>query len=471
MTATGLMADIGAAWADPLPVAEDNASEPTFTTGLFSSSRSALLGDLGRFRTVIGKYGLTLGITETSEIFGNVTGGVRQGADYDGLTTAILQLDTLKAFGLAGGLVNISAFQIHGTNLSAKNLLALQTVSGIEANRSSRLWEVWYQQAFSDGRFDIKVGQQSADQEFITSINSALFANTMMGWPLLPSYDQYAGGPAYPLSSLAIRLRAQITPTLTSLIAVYDDNPPGEPFDDDSQTRGIEAAGLKFNLKTGALFFGELQYALNQPTPGAVETTENAGLPGTYKIGFWADTASYPSQSTDSLGLSLANPASTGLAASKRGNFSLYGVIDQVIWKPDYTDAKALSIFVRAMGAPSDRNLISFSLNGGLTLKGPLKGRDNDTVGIGVGYGRVSSGAQALDAATAYYAGPGVYSPVRTSETFIEATYQYQIASWWQLQPDVQYIFNPGGGIVNPLVSTEKVQNEMILGLRTNITF
>ena len=201
--------EIAPARADPPPSATENASDqptvtdPTFTTGLFSSSRATLLGDLGGFRSALARYGLTLGVTETSEVFGNTTGGIRQSAYYEGLTTATLQLDTLKAFGLVGGTVNVSAFQIHGSSLSFKNLLALQTVSGIAANRATRLWEAWYDQVFFDGRLDVRLGQQSADQEFITSTGSALFENTMMGWPLLPSYDQYAGGPA--LSAVVAR--------------------------------------------------------------------------------------------------------------------------------------------------------------------------------------------------------------------------------------------------------------------------
>ena len=469
--------EIAPARADPPPIATENASDqptvtdPTFTTGLFSSSRATLLGDLGGFRSALARYGLTLGVTETSEVFGNTTGGIRQSAYYEGLTTATLQLDTLKAFGLVGGTVNVSAFQIHGSSLSFKNLLALQTVSGIAANRATRLWEAWYDQVFFDGRLDVKLGQQSADQEFITSTGSALFENTMMGWPLLPSYDQYAGGPAYPLSSLAVRLKGQVTPNLTVLAAVFNDNPPGGPFADDSQTRGIEAAGLRFNLNTGALFFTELQYAVNQPAAGTVDKGENLGLPGVYKLGAWFDTASFPDQAYAGNGLTLADPANAGVARNDHTNFSVYGVFDQTVWRPNYTEPRALAIFARVMGAPGDRNLIEFSLNTGVTLKAPFAGRDADSVGLGVGYGKLGSGARANDQNVAFYAGPYAFSPIRSSETFIEATYQYQVAPWWQIQPDFQYVFNPGGGIIDPRDPVQKVKNETVFGLRTNITF
>ncbi len=457
--------DSGASQASAIP------PDPTFTTGLFSGSRATLLGDAGGLRTLLGNFGVTLSVTEVSEVLGNATGGVKQGADYDGLTTATLQLDTLRAFGLQGGLFNVSALQIHGANLSANNLLTLQTASGIEANPATRLWELWYQQSFMNGAFDIKIGQQSVDQEFIASQNSALFVNTMMGWPLVPSVNLYAGGPAYPLSSLGVRIRSEIYPHFTALLGVYDDNPPGGPFDDDSQTRGPEASGTRFSLKTGALIMGELQYAYNLPSLGEIAHEDDRGLPGLYKLGFWYDTGMFYNQRVDTMGLSLADPASSGTALGERGNFSIYGVFDQVVYRPDPTEPRAVSIFARLMGSPSDRNLIQFSVNSGITLKAPFEGRDNDTVGLGFGYGRLSGGVTALNGDTVNFGGPAWYTPIRTEETFIEATYQYQIAPWWNVQPDFQYVFRPGGGIPNPNNPTQRVGDEAVFGARTTITF
>jgi porin len=450
---------------------QSTSAQPDFMTGLFSSSRTTLLGDAGGLRTFLGKYGISFSLYEESEVFGNATGGIRQGAAYDGVTTPTVQLDTSKAFGWTGGLFEASAFQIHGDNLSAENLLVLQTVSGLEAMRSTRLWELWYQQSFNNGAFDIKAGQQSLDQEFISSTNSLLFLNTMMGWPLVPSEDLYAGGPAYPLSSLGVRIHGQIARNVTGLLGVFNDNPPGGPFDDDSQTRGPEAYGVRFNLNTGALFIGELQYALNLPSTGDVVKADNKGLPGTYKLGFWYDTAPFPDQQFGTDGLSLANPASNGIAAQHPGNFSFYGIFDQVVYQPDPSAARAVSVFARLMGAPGDRNLISFSVNGGVTLKAPFEGRDGDIVGLGFGYGQISDGARGFDEAAAFYAPPGALSPIRSSETFIEAFYQIQLAPWWQLQPDFQYIFNPSGGIVNPLNPMQLLGDEAVFGARTTISF
>ena len=446
--------------------AEDNSSGPVGSIW----TRSNLLGEIGGLRPFLGIYGITLGLSETSEVFGNATGGIHQGADYDGLTTMNLAIDTNRAFGLEGGTFNISAFQIHGRSLSADNLGTLQTASGIEATRSTRLWELWYQQTLFNGAADVKIGQQSLDQEFYVSSGSSLFINTMMGWPLIPSVDQYAGGPAYPLSSLGVRLRVQPTGNITVLGGVFDDNPPGGPFNDDSQIRGAEQSGAAFNLNTGALVYGEIQYALNQPATGDMALTpESSGLPGLYKLGAWFDSGAFPDQRFDNSGLPLASPDSSGAAQMRRHNYSIYGVADQTVWRPANDSARSVSLFARIMGAPSDRNLVDFSANGGVTMKAPFLKRPNDTAGVGFGVGRLSTNATGFDQDVATFTQTSY--PKRSTETFIEVTYQYQIAPWWQVQPDFQYVFLPGGGVQNPLNTADRIGNEAVFGVRTNVTF
>ena len=434
-------------------------------------TRSTLLGDMYGLRPWLGDYGITVGAQETSEVLGNVTGGTRRGADYDGLTLLSLGLDTEKAFGWKDGTFNISALQIHGRNLSTDTLDNIQTPSGIEANRATRLWELWYDQSFGDTT-DLKVGQQSIDQEFMVSTYSGTFINTMMGWPTVPSYDLYAGGPAYPLASLGVRARAMPLRNLTVLGGVFDDNPPGGSFDDNSQVRGAEQSGAAFNAGTGALFITELQYAINQPVEGDVVRPGDGppGLPGTYKIGAWVDTGrGFLDQRFGSDGRSLADPKSNGDPRHRPDNYSVYAVIDQLVWRPDPSGARALGVFARVMGAPSDRNFISFSLNTGLVLKAPFAGRDNDSIGIGYGLAKVSGRASELDQDTAAFS--FMPTPVRSSESFLELTYQFQAAPWWLIQPDAQYVFTPGGGIADPARPGRRIGNEAILGLRTNITF
>ncbi|MFL9963700.1 carbohydrate porin [Paraburkholderia sediminicola] len=457
----------GAAIAEPNPDATPEAPEADLNIKATQTSqwtgfwnREQMLGDMGGLRPWLGKYGVTFSLTETSEVLANLRGGLARGADYDGLTTAAVQMDTQKAFGLPGGLFNVSALQIHGANLSANKLGTLNTASGIEADDATRLWELWYQQSFLNKRVDVKIGQQSIDQEFITSAYSALFLNTMFGWPALPSYDMPSGGPAYPLAGLGVRVRGQITPSLTALAGVFSGDPLGNNPDNMS--------GTNFNLHNGALWIGELQYAINQPAEGEMVGAGSNGLPGTYKIGVWYNSNSFADQRFDNNGLSLANPASTGIAANHHGNYSIYAVADQMVWRPDPDEPRSLGVFARVMGGPGDRNLVSIAANLGVVLKAPFAGRDNDSVGLALTYIKVRNHVNGLDQDFRAFTG-GPYG-VRTSETTLEATYQYQVNPWWQLQADAQYTFNAGAG-QNPNDPTQPLRNTFVVGVRTNVTF
>ena len=312
-------------------VAQTTSQNQPAPTGFWD--RSNLLGDMDGLRTTLGNYGITLGLQDTETLLGNVSGGLKQGATMQGVTTATLAIDTQKAFGLPGGTINVSALQIHGRSLSPYYLDDLQTANGTEADNATRLWEFWYDQSFAKGAFDLKLGQQSIDQEFMVSRYSALFVNTTAGWPMLPSADLYAGGPAYPLSSLGIRGLVRPASNLTILAGVFDDNPPGGAFADDPQS--ADGGGVRFNLNTGALFIAEAQLAASP-----------IGLPGTYKLGFWYDTASFPDQAFDDQGNSLASPASNGVPTEHRA------IIASMAW------------WIRPSGSDKDRRGASTPLRG-----------------------------------------------------------------------------------------------------------
>ncbi|HEY3910284.1 MAG TPA: carbohydrate porin [Stellaceae bacterium] len=434
-----------------------------FLTGI--SRSSDLLGDMWGLRTLLSKYGISLALSETSEVLGNIIGGVRKGFEYDGLTQMAVQLDTQQAFGWRGGTFRASALQIHGRNLSADNLLSLQTASGIEADDGARLWELWYQQKFlTEDRLDVKIGQQSLDQEFIVSQNALTFVNTMFGWPMVPSADLPGGGPAYPLSALGVRLRGRPTDSLTALLAVTNGNPAPNRLDDPQKEN---PSGTSFPLNGGILVIGELQYAY--PALGAmVASGEGEVHPGTFKVGFWYDSESFPDLLFDDMGTSLASPLSNGMPLEHHGDYSFYGVTDQVIGAAP--GGGTLSGFARLMGTPQGgRNPIVFSLNAGLTLHAPFADRPDDTAGLAIEYARASGALAALDQQTAFYTDSFV--PIPSGETVIELTYQYQLTPAVVLQPDFQYAFNPGGGIASPNLPNETIKNEAVLGFRVNLTF
>jgi porin len=51
----------------------------------------------------------------------------------------------------------------------------------------------------------------------------------------------------------------------------------------------------------------------------------------------------------------------------------------------------------------------------------------------------------------------------------IEVMYQTPLTKWWTVQPEMQYIIRPGGGVLNPGVGLRP--NALVLALRSTISF
>lgn len=412
-----------------------------------------LLDDAAGLRSAIGRYGVTLDVTETDEVLGNPTGGTKRGAIYEGLTDANLKFDMRPYFHWRG-VFCIRAYQIHGRGLSLNDLgNNINTVSSIEADRSTRLFEFWYEQHI-DHWLRIRIGQQAADQEFLVSSTARVFINSTFGFPSLPGTDLPAGGPDYPLATPAIRFRFDPSDELTIYAGLFNGNPTGAAFGN-PDPQHADPSGTAFRTSDGALAMLEVRY-----NPGNTDDS------GTYRLGAWFNSERFPSQRFASNGASLASPLSSGTPRLLGNDYSAYGIIDQPIYR-DKDSGQSLNAFFRAVGAPGDRNLVSFYFDTGFAFQGPF-GRQNDTVGLGFGYAQIGNAARALDMDMAAIT-PGY--PVRSREAVLELTYQIQVTDWWQLQPDFQYVIAPNGGVPNPNAPGQKIGSAAVIALRSTISF
>ncbi len=100
-----------------------------------------------------------------------------------------------------------------------------------------------------------------------------------------------------------------------------------------------------------------------------------------------------------------------------------------------------------------------------------VPGREDDTFGVAFGTARVTNAARDADWYTGLYT--GAFYPIRSSETVLEFTYSAQIMPGWTIQPDFQYIWNPGGGVLNPNdpFGLTTVKNASVFGVRTTINY
>ncbi|MCX2562070.1 carbohydrate porin [Acetobacter farinalis] len=445
-----------------------------------------LLGTMGGLRTWLYKYGITLDMEDVEELWGNTSGGAPSIADarsgrgqgtgpsYLAVTAPTLSVDLEKFIGLKGGLFNISALQTRGRSITQDHLANYNPASSYEADRSTRLFEIWYRQLLFNGKLGFRIGQQNLESEFMLTSYGGLFLNSNFGWPMAPSVNLYSGGPSWPLASPALRVRYHVTHAFTLLAGVADDNPPGNRYNAFSIQNGGNAAdqtnqvthdgsGTRFNTGTGALMIGELHYTLNRQPEDLSNATKDPGLPCMYKLGGFYDTGKFPDYRYNTHDQLMGKNG--GFPRWDRGNWMVYAVIDQMVWRPSFKDDRSLGIFARATGNGGDRNMVSFAADTGFNLKAPLSGRSNDSFGIGWGIGRSSSGWRQ------YNRNAGMLVP--GNENHLEITYQMEIKPWLVIQPDFQEIWNPMGGKADPrypLSTHRRIGNETIFGLHTSIT-
>jgi porin len=416
-------------------------------------------GDWGGARSALKDKGVDITLNYLGEIFGVLSGGINRRASYEGQLEFDVDADLQKLIGWSGASTHVTVFQIHNSGHDViENAGSISNPSNIDALPTTRLFTAWFEQNFND-RVSLRIGQLSADGDFLNSPTGAGLLNGTFGWAGLAAANMTNGGPAYPLATPGARLKVNAGDDLSMLAAVFSGDPAGPNCNDDPQK--CNRYGTTFSFAGGALAMGEVQYAINQGK-------DVAGLPGVYKLGGWYATADFADQhdGIDASGAVVSlgvDPDASPL--QQRGDWGIYGVADQMVWR---AGERSLNLFLRGGLAPADRNLISYYVDGGAGFTGLLPGRANDVLSFGVAYAKISSDAAAADQDAAAL---GPFYPIRNYELVFELSYAAQIAPWWIVQPDLQVIVHPGGNVPDPNNAGSALVNAVIAGFRSTIKF
>ncbi|MET3340178.1 porin [Bradyrhizobium japonicum] len=412
--------------------------------------------------------GLNFGATYIADNIGNVSGGVGRGAIHFGRLDLSVDADLDKLVGWSGGRFYANAFVIYGRGLSRNYVQNLATISEIEALPDQRLYNAYFEQSFFGDRLNIRAGQQAADVEFFDSQTDDLFINGTFGWPAIKASNLPAGGPAPPIAVPGIRVKAALTDQITAYAAVFNGDPSG-PGDADPQIR--DHHGLAFRVNDPPWVIGQVRFNYDIDIGGRP-------LAGNFTPGAWKHYGSFDSQRFTAEGLSIADPSGSGVPAKLRGNYGIFAVIEQVLYRPpevkDNTTSASIpgvTAFGRIAYSPPDRNLIDLYLDGGIGFVGFTPGRPLDRFGVAMAYMRISNTARALDLDTQSFT--GVQSPVRSNETLIEMIYEAHIKPGWLVAPYFQYVFRPSGGIPNPNdpSGTSRIGDAAVFGVTTTIRY
>ena len=306
----------------------------------------------------------------------------------------------------------------------------------------------------------LRAGQLAADTEFMTAKYTDVFTNASLGWPAGLSLNLPSGGPSPPLAAMGARFRADVTDNLTLLGAVFDGNAAG-PGTNDPQLRNRYGVNFRVNDPPLILYEAQFQWNAKKGDPG---------LDGKLKLGGWRHFGSFSDLRFDTSGLSLADPASSGMAASFTGDQGLYAVFEQKLHRVGTDDDRGIGVFGRGSYSPPDRNLIDIYADGGLSSSAsPTRGRMTSSALPPPM--RMSRGE--LRRSIAIFKVYGARWPIRSSEALLTAVYQYEVRAGLTLQPNVQFIRHPGGGATNPLSNLpgRGLKNAGVFGLRTVLKF
>jgi len=400
---------------------------------------------LNEWHDGLANKGLNFGATYIGDNIGNVSGGVARGAIHLGRFDFSVDADLEKLFSWTGGRFYANTYGIYGRGLTRNYIHNLATISEIEALPDARLYNAYFEQSFFNNALNIRAGQQAADVEFFDSETDDLFINGTFGWPAIKATNLPAGGPAPPIAVPGIRVKAALSDKITAFGAVFNGN-AAAPCDGDPQTR--DNHGLAFRVNDPPWIIGQVRFDYDIDVGGRP-------LPGNITPGAWRHYGQFDDQRFTAQGLSIADPAGTGVPAKLRGNFGIFAVVEQVLYRPPSVTENSTSAslpgvtaFGRIAYSPPDRNLIDLYLDGGIGFVGFTPGRPHDRFGMTMAYMRISNTARNLDIDTQLFS--GVTSPVRSNETLIELIYEAHIKPGWLLAPYFQYVFRPSGGIPNP---------------------
>ena len=218
-------------------------------------SIAPLIPQLWEFKKALLDLGYNFQVNYTGEVLGNPVGGAQQSAAYEGLLEMGIDGDLNRIAGLKGASFHINAFEIHGHGLTTYNIFNLATISGIEARRTTRLFEAWFEQELFGGLASIRFGQLTADSEFLANELDVLYWNGTFGWPVLTSFDMPGSGLHYPLTTPGIRLKITPNDQTAFFIALFNGDPAGVG-QDVGQAEIKNCCGINFRLKDPPLIDG-----------------------------------------------------------------------------------------------------------------------------------------------------------------------------------------------------------------------
>jgi porin len=403
-------------------------------------------GEWAGLRSQLEDEGITPYVFYTSIVAGNPVGGLAQvGPRYAQDVSLGLTFDLQKLVGWEGATINLNGIDRFGKTIRPEVGSIYDPVE-IYGGQTLFLYNVTLEQKFWKDRGTFKVGRFSPGDDFATSPLYGYYVSDGIDGQIRAVIDDTRFA-TYPFASWAARLRFDPSPEFNVMTGVFEVS---------DQLTNHDRHGVNFGIngQDGTQIvqqFGWTPEFDKQPVePGssasanhqdAVRSPTLRGLPGHYFIGAYWSNSDY---------------RQFGSPTAARLSYGFYAHADQMVYRKAPGSDLGLTLFGTVAYAPQQNiSILPFQLSGGALYQGLLPSRPQDMSVFGVIYGNFSH-----DYAAA------VAQPLGgTPETEIdfEVGYRVQVAQFAYIQPDVQYIVQPGG--------TGDIPNAVILGAQIGITF
>jgi len=409
--------------------------------------------------------GLEANLICTHDIFSNIAGGQERGTANLGLLDCMLSADLEQLLSVRGTSIFCDGVFAYGKNPS-DFAGDIQGVSNIASEPMLKLYECWLCQSLWKETGSVLIGIYDLNSEFDVNEFSGAFLNGSFG--MGPDFSQSGvnGVPTYPNPALTLRFRYDLNEQFYWLMAVAD-GVPGN-----LNEKGLN---IKLSADDGALICTEfgLQTHLERLRKSTFKYERQHIRRSYLGTGNRSHKRQHPRHSRHDLSLTdIGYPcrkycklaAGIWFYTSEIENFLLndespeytrcwgaYLLGEKVLWS---VSERFISGFFRAGYANPVVNPVNLYCGCGLVYTGPSSRSRYHQLGLAVAVARVSDDYREKMAVNNR-------EPDKV-EIAIELICRLRMNQWIMMQPDLQYIINPG---INPGFA-----HALVPGLRLEIT-
>ncbi len=398
--------------------------------------------------------GIELEAMYTGDLYRSLTHTGYSGTQYLDVIDLIVGLDLGTLIKWNNARLYTDVIVTHGEDPSAC-VGDMQGISNIAGDQGWKIYELWLQQTLWQNRLSVLAGIYDINSEFDVIEPAGIFLNGSFG--MGPDFAQSGGNgaPAYPCTDLGVRIKITPFAPLTIQTAIFDgyagdrDNPQYIP--------------LRIELDQGTLIASEIIFLKGKKEIRQVPVSFRRGRQQRRRTGRQRLKADRPHSNHQAhhqrpySWLNIPENNYTKLALGgwyhsgtfddllrcdqniiplqHKGSWGVYLLAGRTLFRRPRNSMADLNAFARIGLANPKVNPIDRYIGGGLIWSECTGSRYIDQLGLAVAAARTGAPYQ-----------KSICGDCNDNqwETVLELTYRIQVNRWLSIQPDLQYIINPG---------------------------